>query len=47
MDERINQRAAEGWELVTYTHVAGRYDTLGHYLVTFRKEVAEEGTGEE
>ena len=35
LDEEINKRAADGWELVTYSHsVAG----FAQFLVTFRKE---------
>ena len=37
----INRRAAEGGELVTYTHVAGKYNVIGHYLLTFRKKLPE------
>ena len=41
LDALINRRAAEGGELVTYTHAAGKYNVIGHYLLTFRKELPE------
>ena len=47
LDDLLNRRAAEGWELVTYTHVAGKYTAIGHYLLTFRKEITEEEPCEE
>lgn len=39
LDELINQRASEGWELVTYDYMATSNQIRGAFLVTFRKEV--------
>ena len=38
LDELINQRAQEGWELVTYDYMATSTQIQGAFLVTFRKE---------
>jgi len=36
LDEVINKRAADGWELVTYSYsVSG----VAQFLVTFKKEI--------
>ncbi len=38
LDEMLNARAAEGWELVTYDYMATSYQIRGAFIVTFRKE---------
>ena len=38
LDELLNQRSAEGWELVTYDYMATSYQIRGAFIVTFRKE---------
>ncbi len=38
LDELLNQRAAEGWELVTYDYMATSSQIKGAFIVTFRKE---------
>jgi len=39
MDEVINQRRREGWELVTYAFMGGGAGELGRgILITFKKE---------
>lgn len=35
LDEEINKRAADGWELVTYSHSLSGY---AQFLLTFKKE---------
>ena len=39
LDDLINKRAAEGWELVTYDYMATDYQISGAFFITFRKEV--------
>ena len=39
LDELLNQRAAEGWELATYDYMATSFQTKGAFIVTFRKEM--------
>ncbi|MBR2748599.1 MAG: DUF4177 domain-containing protein [Firmicutes bacterium] len=38
LDELINQRAREGWELVTYDYMATSVQVRGAFLLTFRRE---------
>lgn len=37
LDELLNRRAAEGWELVTYDYMATSYQIRGAFIITFRK----------
>ena len=37
LDELLNQRAAEGWELVTYDYMATSNQIKGAFIITFRK----------
>ena len=37
LDELINQRASEGWELVTYDYMATSTQIRGAFVVTFRR----------
>ena len=39
LDELLNARAAEGWELVTYDYMATSSQIIGAFIVTFRKPV--------
>ena len=38
LDELINDRAAEGWELVTYDYMCTDYQISGAFVITFRKQ---------
>lgn len=38
LDELLNQRAAEGWELVTYDYMATSTQLKGAFILTFRRE---------
>ena len=38
LDTLLNQRAAEGWELVTYDYMATSVQVRGAFILTFRKE---------
>lgn len=38
LDDLLNQRAIEGWELVTYDYMATSMQIKGAFVVTFRKE---------
>ena len=38
LDNLINERAADGWELVTYDYMATSMQIKGAFVVTFRKE---------
>ena len=40
LDKLINEKAADGWELVTYNYMATSTQWKGTFLVTFRKERA-------
>ena len=40
LDELLNRRAGEGWELVTYDYMATSTQIKGGFVVTFRKEKA-------
>ena len=37
LDELLNVRAAEGWELVTYDYMATSLQARGAFVITFRK----------
>ena len=37
LDELINKRAADGWELVTYDYMATSLHIKGSFVITFRK----------
>ena len=39
LDALLNQRAAEGWELVTYDYMATSVQVKGAFIITFRKEI--------
>lgn len=39
LDQLLNQRASEGWELVTYDYMATSMQVRGAFIVTFRKAV--------
>ena len=39
LDELLNARAAEGWELVTYDYMATSNQIRGAFIITFRKQV--------
>ena len=38
LDELLNLRASEGWELVTYDYMATSSQIKGAFIITFRKE---------
>ncbi len=38
LDNLINERASEGWELVTYDYMATSMQIKGAFVITFRKE---------
>ena len=38
LDELLNHRAAEGWELVTYDYMATSSQIRGAFIITFRKK---------
>ena len=38
LDELLNRRSAEGWELVTYDYMATSNQIKGAFIITFRKE---------
>ena len=37
LDELLNQRYREGWELVTYDYMATSSQIKGAFVITFRK----------
>ena len=39
LDELINRRAQEGWELATYDYMATSSQIRGAFIVTFRKAI--------
>ncbi len=41
LDELLNQRYAEGWELVTYDYMATSSQIRGAFVITFRKRTSE------
>ena len=38
LDELLNRRAAEGWELVTYDYMATSSQLRGAFIITFKKD---------
>lgn len=38
LDQLINERAADGWELVTYDYMATSMQVRGAFIITFRKQ---------
>ncbi len=38
LDKLINERAANGWELVTYDYMATSIQIKGAFIITFRKQ---------
>jgi len=38
LDELLNRRAAEGWELAAYDYMATTSQIKGAFIVTFRRE---------
>ena len=38
LDQLINERAADGWELVTYDYMATSMQIRGAFVITFRKQ---------
>ena len=40
LDNLLNERSAEGWELVTYDYMATSLQIKGAFVITFRKEAA-------
>ena len=43
LDELLNERASEGWELVTYDYMATSTQLRGAFVITFRKGHNEKG----
>lgn len=39
LDELLNQRSAEGWELAEYDYMATSSQIRGAFIVTFKKPV--------
>lgn len=39
LDELLNQRSAEGWDLVTYDYMATSVQVRGAFIITFCKEI--------
>ncbi len=40
LDNLINERASDGWELAAYDYMATATQIKGAFVVTFRKETA-------
>ncbi len=38
LDDLINARSSEGWELVTYDYMATSLQIKGAFVITFRKQ---------
>lgn len=38
LDQFLNEKAAEGWELVTYDYMATSLQVKGAFVITFRKQ---------
>lgn len=38
LDRLINEKAADGWELVTYDYMATSTQIKGEFVVTFKKQ---------
>ena len=39
LDQLLNERAADGWELVTYDYMATSVQIKGGSVITFRKQL--------
>ena len=39
LDELLNQRYREGWELVTYDYMATSSQIRGAFVITFRRRI--------
>ena len=37
LDQLLNERSADGWELVTYDYMATSLQIKGAFVITFRK----------
>lgn len=37
LDQLLNERSADGWELVTYDYMATSVQVKGAFVITFRK----------
>ena len=40
LDQLLNTRSAEGWELVTYDYMATSSQIKGAFIITFRRKTA-------
>ena len=38
LDQLLNERSADGWELVTYDYMATSLQIKGAFVITFRKQ---------
>ena len=38
LDQLLNERSADGWELVTYDYMATSIQIKGAFVITFRKQ---------
>ena len=38
LDQFLNERSADGWELVTYDYMATSVQVKGAFVITFRKQ---------
>jgi hypothetical protein len=38
LDQLINERATDGWELVTYDYMATSMQVKGAFVITFKKQ---------
>lgn len=38
LEQFLNEKAAEGWELVTYDYMATSLQVKGAFVITFRKQ---------
>lgn len=38
LDVLLNQRASEGWELITYSYMATSIQVKGAFAITFKKQ---------
>lgn len=38
LDQLLNERSADGWELVTYDYMATSMQIKGAFVITFRKQ---------
>lgn len=39
LDALLNQRASEGWQLVTYDYMATSLEIKGAFVITFKKPI--------